>query len=360
MSYGNVPRSLRKYYRWFILSKVISENSFHDEDEVFDYLDDNGYLSCFKNRKIVRYLNEVASFDDSYVLKDKYFIILKSLREVKGDNNNKTKSELFKEIKSYLDLNRERMMYHFDNEYLYQVSMYILDNHDLAEFSFFYVSIKFQELSYKYENQLFNLFDKNNTLNFKELSKNHYFNLILEAIDVENIREMIELPLSIIVPAFNVFSNDFLQLLRFQYYDYESEITSHLHYIIESTKESYIDILVKRNGWDNKQPKTLEDLGTKYHLTRERMRQLEKNAINDVVTKAKLEKQLFIEYCEFIFHYSKNSYISFDYISSLYGTNAGILLLIFGKLGSNKYEYLPKYQLLIKKTVSIDEVFNVT
>ena len=65
-----------------------------------------------------------------------------------------------------------------------------------------------------------------------------------------------------------------------------------LHDILqEALQEKEIKVLTLRYGLDNTEPKTLEEVGAIFHVTRERIRQIQKKAL-DKLSKPKYAKQL--------------------------------------------------------------------
>lgn len=52
-----------------------------------------------------------------------------------------------------------------------------------------------------------------------------------------------------------------------------------LETVLATLKPREEDVLKLRVGWDDGRPKTLDEIGSKYHVTRERIRQIEAKAI---------------------------------------------------------------------------------
>ncbi|MGS0972244.1 MAG: sigma factor-like helix-turn-helix DNA-binding protein [Candidatus Izemoplasmataceae bacterium] len=358
MSYGYVPIKLRNHYRIFYISKIIFENTFHNCNEIGLYLDKNGYGVYFKDKNLQDYIDEVAFLNGSYNLKKHYLEIINQLNFAKDKISYKQIDSLYSNIKEYVKLKKHNMTYHLDYEFLYEVSLYLLNDNDLADFSFFYVVKNYNSLSFEIENHIFKLNDKNSKLSYGKLSQSHFLKKIMEIVETEYVDELINRPINMLVSTFNIFAEDFLKLMRFYFYDYTQVINNYLEFIIENTEKQYIDILVMRNGWDGSPTKTLEEIGAIYGVTRERVRQKEKKATDIMLSKAKFKRQLFHEYSDFLFYNSENDYILINDIECFYGNNSSLLFLILEQIFPKKYVYVSKYNILHKSTTSIEEVLS--
>lgn len=188
-----------------------------------------------------------------------------------------------------------------------------------------------------------------------ELSENQLSILIFNNIfTLKNLKNM---PVNSLICIFCTDIEKFI--LEIGKYTYsKKEILFNLKEKFNNTvKDEWAKVLDMRFVFDNSKKKTLADIGKKLNLTRERIRQIEKKAVNELIECNKeIEKILYCFYKDI--NFENNNYITTDDFISYIGDEqlAKYLIIIMGSEQIN-ISFDEVYGIIYnKKEVSIEEV----
>ena len=122
--------------------------------------------------------------------------------------------------------------------------------------------------------------------------------------------------------------------------------------------DSNWDILIKRNGYTSDKKLSLEEIGTEYGLTRERIRQIESKSLQKIIKNAsKIEHVL-----KAVFYNETNNqykYVTKSQIIKKYDSNLANKILLLYEYGNLSTKYDSKYNIIYDKTIdSIEEMVN--
>lgn len=339
-----------KQYFDFVISKFLYENGATSYQGIFDYLiniygSDAIKLSQFK-KYIDSYLGEKEKGKFN-LRKDKQenIIISLSLNDtLKLQNESCINKEecttyilFINKLKDYLNISIRKNIIKID---FAQSILYNL----LCEFDNYYnfLANNIPKINNVYRNMALNDIFKLNNIDIDILFKNQvitlddlmnctpYFILIICSLQISNLINNI---------------NECTKLTE--------EVIDKAFMKIDSKA---FDILIKRNGYTCNKKLSLEEIGTEYELTRERIRQIESKSLQKIIKNAsKIEHIL-----KAIFYNEANNqsrYVTKSQIIKKYDSDIANKILLLYEYGNLSIKYDSKYNVIYDKTIdNIEEM----
>lgn len=174
----------------------------------------------------------------------------------------------------------------------------------------------------------------------------------------ESVNDIVSLDVDVLMMATSLAYADFIADLEFMKDDFKNAFVKIMKAAIDSLNERDKEVIEYRNGFYGKETHTLEETGSVYGLTRERVRQIEVRGIS------KLTDSLKDHVSSFRYLYSllagDKGYLRYDEIEEYINDDQLIdfIMLVLGLLEDLEIEFNNKYRLCVDKAnTSLEEIF---
>ena len=341
-----------KEYIDFIISKFLYEKESSSYEEIYDYLTNKYDITLMKTSNIKKYIEGYLGKKGKgkfFLPEDKKenLIIALSLEKKFYKANNP--SIEIKECSSY-ELFKNRLIDYLtrniqENKIKVSFAQSILYNL-LCEMTNYY---DFIALNIPYINAIYKSMNLNDVFEFTEIE-----NDILLENQIISVEDLLDCPIYFILLIFSFQLPDFINVLT-EWTKLPEEIIAKS---FEQINTKAFDILSKRNGYITNQKLSLEEIGTKYNLTRERIRQIESKTIQKITQNAhKIEPIL-----KTIYYYETKKgedYIPKSKLINKYGENTANKILLLYEYGNLSLTYDSTYHIIYDKSINnIDKLVN--
>ena len=341
-----------KQYFDFIISKFLYENGATSYQGIFDYMVNIYGSDTIKFSQFKKYIDSYLGEKDKgkfSLPKDKHenIIISLSLIETSGQENisciNKqecTSYILFiNKLKDYLNINirKDNIKIDFAQSILYSL---------LSEFDNYYnfLTNNIPKINNVYRNMALNDIFKLNDIDTDILFKNQVITL----------DDLMNCSLYFILIVFSLQIPNLINNIN-EWTKSTEEVIDKAFMKIDSKA---LDILIKRNGYTSDKKLSLEEIGTEYALTRERIRQIESKSLQKIIKNAsKIEHIL-----KAIFYNESNNqskYVTKSEIIQKYDSDIANKILLLYEYGSLSIKYDSKYNIIYDNTIdNVEEMVN--
>lgn len=341
-----------KEYINFIISKFLYEKKEASYQEILDYLINRydvtlmkismvkknieGYFDNKKKGKFSLPDDKKENLMIAISLEKELYIVNKLSIEIKECSS----YELFKNrLIDYLIRNIRENKMEVD---LAQSILYNL----LCELTNYY---GFIALNIPYVNPVYKSMNINDIFEFTEIE-----NDILLENQIISIEELLDCPIYFILIVFSLQLPNFINTL-IEWKKSPEEIIAKSY---DQINAKAFDILNKRNGNITNKKLSLEEIGTKYNLTRERVRQIESKAIQKITQNAhKIEPIL----KAIFYHETKTGedYVTKSRLINKYSNDTANKILLLYEYGNLSLTYDSTYHIIYDKSINnIDKIVN--
>ena len=341
-----------KEYSNFIVSKFLYENGATSYQGIFDYMLSIYGLGTIKLSQFKKYIDSYFGEKDRgkfNLPKDKRenIIISLSLIETSGlgkvsyiNKDECTSYILFiNNLKKYLNINirNDNIKTDYAQSVLYNL---------LCQFDNYcsFLTNNIPKINNIYRNMPLSNSFKLNDIDIDILFKNKIITL----------DDLINCPLYFIILVFSLQISNLINNIN--------EWTKSTEYVINNAfikiDSKALDILIKRNGYTSNKKLSLEEIGMKYTLTRERIRQIESKSLQKIIKNASnIEHILRTIFYNLI--NNKNKYVTKSQIIQKYNSDIANKLLLLYEYGNLSIKYDSKYNIIYDKTNdNLEEMVN--
>lgn len=341
-----------KQYFDFIISKFLYENGATSYQGIFDYIVSIYGTDTIKFSQFKKYIDGYLGEKDKgkfNLPKDKQENIVISLSLIETSeaenishiNNEECSSyNLFiNKLKDYLNINirKDNIKIDFAQSVLYNL-MCDFDNY------YNFLTNNIPKINNVYTNMTLNDIFKLNDIDTDILFKNQIITL----------DDLMSCSLYFILLVFSLQIQNLINNIN----EWTKSTEDVINKVFIKIDSKALDILIKRNGYITDNKLALEEIGTEYALTRERIRQIESKSLQKISKNAgKIEHIL-----KSIFHNelnNQNRYITRLQIIKKYDLDVANKILLLYEYGNLSIQYDSKYNIIYDKTIdNIEEMIN--
>lgn len=341
-----------KQYFDFIISKFLYENGATSYQGIFDYIVSIYGTDTIKFSQFKKYIDGYLGEKDKgkfNLPKDKQENIVISLSLIETSeaenishiNNEECSSyNLFiNKLKDYLNINirKDNIKIDFAQSVLYNL---------VCDFDNYYnfLTNNIPKINNVYTNMTLNDIFKLNDIDTDILFKNQIITL----------DDLMSCSLYFILLVFSLQIQNLINNIN----EWTKSTEDVINKVFIKIDSKALDILIKRNGYITDNKLALEEIGTEYALTRERIRQIESKSLQKISKNAgKIEHIL-----KSIFHNelnNQNRYITRVQIIKKYDLDVANKILLLYEYGNLSIQYDSKYNIIYDKTIdNIEEMIN--
>ena len=339
-----------KQYFDFIISKFLYENGATSYQGIYDYLvsiygSDTIKFSQFK-KYIDCYLGEKekGKFNLPEDKQENIIISLSLIETLEPQNESYINKEecssyilFINKLKDYLKINirKDNIKIDFAQSILYNL---------LCEFDNYYnfLTNNIPKINNIYRNMTLNDIFKLNDVDTDILFKNQIITL----------DDLMNCSLYFILLVFSLQITNLIKNIN--EWTKSTEDVINLAFIKIDLKA--LDILIKRNGYTSDKKLSLEEIGTEYDLTRERIRQIESKSLQKIIKSASNIEHIL----KAIFYSETNNqckYVTKSQIIKKYDSDLANKILLLYDYGNLSIKYDSKYNVVYDKTIdNIEEM----
>lgn len=341
-----------KQYFDFIISKFLYENGSTSYQGIFDYMVSLYGEDTIKFSQFKKYMDDYLGKKDKgkfNLPKDKRekieisLSLIDVLNSININDINKAECTSYisfiKKIEDYLTINikQNNMEIDFAQSILYNLLCdfdhfynFLIDN--MPKINNFYRDIVLSDL-FKFNDIDLNILLKNHVITLADLINcSPYFILLIFSLQIPNLIESIS--------------------------RLTNSIEDTINFVFMKVDCRSFDILTKRNGYISNKTISLERIGKKYSLTKERIRQIELKSLKTISTNANNAEYIL----RTIFYKETNNqckYITRTQMIKIYGFDLANKILLLYEYGNLSIKYDSKYNIIYDKSINnIEEMIN--
>ena len=346
----------------FVLEEILYNVKVGSDQDIMSlvpkYLDFDNIKSTVLKKKFIELYGEKDK--GKYYLTESIKTKIEEYYSIKSDISDIYNLESFI-ISSSINLNADCYEKFYSSVIMYLVLKAKVNNYSLKE-----TSIYIYNYLKHYNKNIKILID-----NLNKIKKTYYSLSIYQIFTFDNIDKnlMIKNNINTVEELCKINPNSLLVLFSHDF-EYSINILNSLSIniktvvddIFKDIEEKNLEILIKRNGYLNKSKMTLEEIGSEWNVTRERIRQLESKTSKKVKTLAAENINILLSFYNSELG-KRKPYITLDKLKNKYEESFLIKILLLFNYGDTNLTYDNNFQIIYDKEVNnidimIEDVVN--
>lgn len=346
----------------FVLEEILYNVKVGSDQDIMSlvpkYLDFDNIKSTVLKKKFIELYGEKDK--GKYYLTESIKTKIEEYYSIKSDISDIYNLESFI-ISSSINLNADCYEKFYSSVIMYLVLKAKVNNYSLKE-----TSIYIYNYLKHYNKNIKILID-----NLNKIKKTYYSLSIYQIFTFDNIDKnlMIKNNINTVEELCKINPNALLVLFSHDF-EYSINILNSLSIniktvvddIFKDIEEKNLEILIKRNGYLNKSKMTLEEIGSEWNVTRERIRQLESKTSKKIKTLAAENINILLSFYNSELG-KRKPYITLDKLKNKYEESFLIKILLLFNYGDTNLTYDNNFQIIYDKEVNnidimIEDVVN--